>query len=342
MKYKILIRTAGGKSKGKELGLGHIFRMINLAKELSTHKIFFLVEDFGGASQIIHDNGFKNVFPIKKNINPNSDFKKTFDFILKNKIDLIIFDKYKIDKTYVKKFKNFVKTTVISDLKNNSFESDIVVNGFVGYKNKSIKSNSTIRLLGPSYQILDKRFQFFKKNKFSKTKKFKKLLITVGGFDENKIIELILNSMINYIENFKITIILGPLTTKNKKIQKFEKMFPNNLRIISSTNNMKNEISTCDFGICSGGLTSYEFATLQKPFAIICQNQHQVLTAKKWEGLRLAMNLGMPSSKTISKIDLLMNKLISNTIELETKLPSYLDGKGGMRVAKKINSLLNC
>ena len=316
--------------------------MINLAKELSPHKIFFLVEDFGGARQIINDNGFKNVFSIKKNIDPNFDFEKTFDLILKNKIDLIIFDKYKINKTYVKKFKNFVKTTVISDLKNNAFKTDLVVNGFIGYKNKSLKNNSTTYLLGPSYQILDKRFQFFKRNKFTKNKKFKKLLITVGGFDENKIIELILKSIINYIESFKITIILGPITTKNKTIQKFEKMFPYNLRILSSTNNMKNEISACDFGICGGGLTSYEFATLKKPFAIICQNKHQVLTAKKWEEFRLCMNLGMPSSKTVSKIDFLMNKLISNTIKLETKFPSYLDGKGGMRVAKKINTLLDC
>jgi len=341
LKHKILIRTAGGKSKGKELGLGHIFRTINLAKELTSHKIFFLVEDYGGVKEIFYKNGFKNIFFLNLNIDPNSDFKKTSDFILKNEIDLVVFDKYKINKTYVKKIKNIVKTTVISDLENNIFRTDLLVNGFIGYENQSITKNNTTYLMGPSYQILDKRFQFFKKNKINRNKKFNKLLITVGGFDENKIIPLILKSILNYIENFNITIILGPSTSNNKIIQKFERNFPNNLKVISSTDNMKKEISNCDFGICGGGLTSYEFATMKKPFAIICQSKHQLLTAKKWEELGLGINLGMPNTKISQKIDSMIQKLLSNTIKQKTKFPQYLDGKGALRVAKKINSLID-
>ena len=45
-KSKILIRTAGGSTKGKQLGMGHIFRSIHLAKELKSFQLIFLLEDF--------------------------------------------------------------------------------------------------------------------------------------------------------------------------------------------------------------------------------------------------------------------------------------------------------
>ena len=119
-----------------------------------------------------------------------------------------------------------------------------------------------------------------------------------------------------------------------------EKMYPNNIKLIPSTSNMKQIISSCDFGICSGGLTSYEFATLAKPFAIICQNSHQIVTAKKWEQLGIAYNLGNPNMRINSKIKTLMENLVSNNINLRIKSSKYLDGKGSLRVAKEISLLL--
>ena len=60
-RYSVLIRTAGGITSSKELGLGHIFRCINLAKKLKRHKIHFLVEDYGSVKEILNKNGFSNV-----------------------------------------------------------------------------------------------------------------------------------------------------------------------------------------------------------------------------------------------------------------------------------------
>ena len=42
---KIVFRTSGGRIPKRELGLGHIYRCINLSKELTSHKITFLIED---------------------------------------------------------------------------------------------------------------------------------------------------------------------------------------------------------------------------------------------------------------------------------------------------------
>ena len=100
---------------------------------------------------------------------------------------------------------------------------------------------------------------------------------------------------------------------------------------------MKKEISSARFGICAGGITTYEFATLHIPFAIVCQYKHQILTAKEWHKRKIAKNLGF-IQKDVKKMDVFLNQLMQNKIILN---PSTLvDGLGSKRVAKEILKLM--
>ena len=101
----ILIRTSGGRAPKKELGLGHIYRSVNLAHFLKPNQIFFLVEDFGGSKKIINDFGY-GVFLLPKNIDVSSDIQKTISFIKRKKIDMVIVDRYKIKNTYLNMYLN--------------------------------------------------------------------------------------------------------------------------------------------------------------------------------------------------------------------------------------------
>jgi len=50
---KILFRVSGGRAKNKEYGLGHIYHAMNLAPRLKSTEIFFLVEDYGKAIDLL-------------------------------------------------------------------------------------------------------------------------------------------------------------------------------------------------------------------------------------------------------------------------------------------------
>ena len=53
----------------------------------------------------------------------------------------------------------------ITDLKKFQYSADLVVNGFIGFKNKKITLNDgRLVCLGPKYQILNHRFSKIKKN----------------------------------------------------------------------------------------------------------------------------------------------------------------------------------
>ena len=52
-RMKILFRTSGGAAPKRDLGLGHIYRSINLALALKNNDIHFLIQDFGGVKKIL-------------------------------------------------------------------------------------------------------------------------------------------------------------------------------------------------------------------------------------------------------------------------------------------------
>ena len=328
---KILFRTSGGRIRKKELGLGHVFRCINLGYQLKSHQIQFLIEDYGSVSPLLHEHGFKKIFNLIPGISINDDIKKTVAHILKNKITILIVDKYGLTNLYVKTVKKIVRVVVISDLKNIEYDSDLVINGFIGFNNKIKTNKFKIKcLLGPKYQILNQ--QYAKKQHY---KKKYDLLITVGGFDANNLLEIILKKISKYEKKIKIKIILGHATKNKSIISKFVTK-SNEITIINKTNNMKKEISSTKFGICAGGITTYEFAALHIPFAIVCQYKHQIFTANEWHKRKIAKNLGF-IQKEPKKIDLFLNHLMQNKIILNHS--NLVDGLGSKRVAIEILNL---
>ena len=329
---KVLFRTSGGRIRKKELGLGHVFRCINLGYQLKPHRIQFLIEDYGSVSSVLQEHGFKKIFNLIPGLSINDDIKKTTTHILKNNISILIVDKYGLTNRYIQALKKIVHVVVISDLKNIEYDADLVIDGFIGFNNKITKNKfKTKCLLGPKYQILHQQY-----NKIQNYKKKYDLLITLGGFDANNLLEIILKKISKYEKKIKIKIILGHATKNKSIISKFVTK-SNEITIINKTNNMKKEISSTKFGICAGGITTYEFATLHIPFAIVCQYKHQIFTAKEWHKRKIAKNLGF-IQKDSKKIDVFLNQLLQNKIILNQS--NLVDGLGSQRVSKEILKMI--
>lgn len=329
-KQNILFRFSGGKAKGKELGLGHVYRCLNLAKCLKNHNLSFLIEDFGGVEKIIKQAGFTQIFKLPKNVDYALDIKKAIEIINQNNIDKVIVDKYKIKLNYLNKIKNHCKLIVISDLNRIDFPGDLVINGFIGLRDGVRKNRYGVQTLtGVKYQVINKKFKTIKKSK----KKFG-LVTTFGGFDEHGISNIVLKEIVRIKPNYKTKIILGPATKKIKKLSPLESKF---LTIVKKSNDMQKEIVSSKVGLCSGGITSYEFASQKIPFGIICQEKHQLITAKEWQKKKIAINLGLINSKTPQNFRKFLDNISSKKIFKSKK--RICDGKGAQRVSKKILAL---
>ena len=329
---KILFRVSGGKAPKKELGFGHAYRCIHLAQNFKKNKVFFLLEDYGGLKKLFLNHGFKKIYCVEKKTTLTDDLKKTLYIIHKEQIDIVIIDRFNPDLQYIKNLRKFVKVVVISDLNYIDFPADLVFNGFVGFGNKiHYNKFGTKCFLGPSYQILNNDF-----SKKQKIKKKYKLLVTFGGLDENKITSKFLDALEKNDPGFTIKIILG-LGASKINIQ--NKNFKSKITIVQETKNMFKEISSAEFGLCSGGITSYEFVSLGVPFAIISQVKHQVKTAKQWEKLGVAYNLGLVNKMTHKKIKHFLQLINSDPSLLCSKNSNIVDGLGGKRTMREIMTL---
>jgi len=333
---RVLIRTAGGRDSKNEVGLGHIIRCKNLASELKGAKIWVMVEDFGGIKGVLKKEEYEKIIFLKKNESLDLDLKKTKKCIETNKIDILIIDKYKLKNVYVRKLKNYSKVIVISDLKKINYQSDLVINGFIGFKNKVIKNKfGTKCFLGPHYQILNKNFS---RKKLLRKKQFN-LITSFGGVDTKNLTLLLLKALVpKYINQIRTKIIIGPSNINKNKIMQYKKY--KNISIIKNPKDMYKEISDSEVGICTGGLTSYEFAVLKIPFAIISDVNHQLLTAKEWKNKGYASNLEKISGKTFGRIENYLDDISKNKIK-RYGIQNFVDGKGVTRVAKEILRLMN-
>ena len=136
-----MFRISGGKAPKRELGLGHIFRCLSLAEQLKFNQLFFALEDFGGAQKIIRKEGHQNIFKLGKDIGVAADIRTTSRIIHKEKVDILIVDKYNVSQKYLKELIKHVKVVLVSDLKNIDFPGDLVINGFIGFENKIVKKH---------------------------------------------------------------------------------------------------------------------------------------------------------------------------------------------------------
>lgn len=333
-KLNILFRVSGGRAIGKELGMGHVYRCINLAKQLNVNSINFAIEDYGGVIPVLKNHNFKNIFQLKNKIPIEEDIKEVKKIIQKNNIHILIIDKYDSSvKKLSKELRKAITTIVISDLRKIDYDADLIVNGFIGFKNNIIRNRFNSKcLIGPKYQILSKNYQTYQKKK----KVGDIILATFGGFDENNISEIIYKEIMK-IPNMNGKIITGP-ATNNQKLKKVFSQKQKRVQIISHVKNLKNLIQNTKFGICSGGITTYEFAALNVPFAIICQYKHQKQTAREWAKLDLAINLGFPNKNLSKKLARLLVKLSNNRCP-KFNYKKIVDGLGTKRVVEEIMKL---
>jgi len=75
---------------------------------------------------------------------------------------------------------------------------------------------------------------------------------------------------------------------------------------------------------------------LSVPFGIICQERHQLSTAKEWEKLHIGYNLGLVNSRTGKKVEKFLRYIEKNEYAPKYKSQKMIDGLGCKRAANEI------
>ena len=254
----ILFKVIGNNS----LGMGHVFRAMSLASELSTnYNIVFQtdLESFSFVEKIVTEY---KIF---------TDGDKTI--LKKHKIVLVVFDILNTCKNDIYFFKKQgIKVITFEDFGTGTQVSDMTINDL--YDTAQFKSNNVF--WGHDYYFLREEFDNVKVNKFNK--KINSILLLFGGADPNNLTSITLKTIIEICKkyNINIQIVVGSAYLHLDELLKLLSIIKyDNIQFTNSTNVVSSIMKQVDIAISSNGRTVYELAHMNIPSIIISANERE-------------------------------------------------------------------
>ena len=312
----------------KNIGLGHIKRLIELKNRLKHNKFFWLI---GGDIKIIKDLFKKNNFIFVKNEN------QALKFIKKNNIKKVIIDishninliNNKISKIQNKYLENNIKL-ISFDHPYQKIISHISIIPYF-FDKKKIKKNKNSKLfLGPDFflhNIVENR---------SYTKNIKNILIVVSGTDPKNIGFKIYNMIKDLNYNFKV--ILGENYENIKKNNLNKKV--KNLILLKRSKNINKEFSWSDIVICGEGHIKYEAIFANKPLIIAHQFNYKDILINEFLKLNICLSIGKFTIQRKKNIKLKNKKYITNKKKITIHRNNTKKLFNKLKMSKKIELMI--
>lgn len=263
-KKTILIRLDGYVT----IGMGHIYRGLQLANMLFEHKIIFVIsykselaekkiKDLGYTYIVIHDN------------------MEILEIIKDTHADIVINDILNTDVAYMKQLSvSHVRVVNLEDLGDGAVYADAVINDL--YEPQNELSNF---YWGSKFYCL--REEYFNAKRNPETNTFiREILVSLGGTDPSHLTEKVVEACLGLpaTASCNITLILGAGNSSYEKIMDLIKSVPKHIsfNVLRDVSSLSFFMEKADLAISSQGRTMYELAYMTVPTIIMAQNPREL------------------------------------------------------------------
>ena len=332
---KILIRTSGNS----KIGLGHLFRMKNLANSFPRKKIIFLLDYKSKIIKKILKE--KCIFLYKKNEkfkSQKNDAQKVKKIIKNIRTDMIIIDDYRFDINWEKCFYGDIKLAVFDDNNKKKHKCDFLIDskwaGDSTYERyKYLVNKNAIKLLGPKYAIIKKDIR----NKHINKKCFN-LLFYIGGAGDFKKYKQFLIGLASRAQRFKklnLIIIKGPYSKNNFYLNSELENF-SNIEIVEESLNINNILNKIDLYLGVASSIIYELNNKNIPSILFSVNENQKNSIHSFNDLGFHFLINRDDIFNQSKkVNVLIECFIKNISRIKklNKNKLQIDKKGAKRIS---------
>ncbi len=333
----ILIYTYGNH----EMGMGHIYRMLNLASLLKKrgHNLLFFIPSWNEGIRKITEYNWKILKIPMGSFEQESIYKQLLDNYT---FGCIIADALDISKNIIKLFKEKTKLLVTLDnIGDGRFLSDILIN--ILYKREPRLKKPKIEVNSFDYLILNENFKNFNLKEKNIKKNIKKILITQGGSDSHGIIPKIIDNLKNLPKELEYNILVGPAFKHYKDLELSIKRSQLKINIIKDTDKPWELFYNMDLAISGGGITLFELLCVGVPCIALTQEYKELETTKEINKLGLVQNLGLYENLKGNELKNSIIQLKDNynkRIKMSEKSKKLIDGCGCERIANLIENSL--
>tara|TARA_B100000795_G_scaffold148930_1_gene111552 strand:- start:14484 stop:16106 length:1623 start_codon:yes stop_codon:yes gene_type:complete len=256
---RIILRIIGNKIDG----MGHIYRGLTLAHEISDHEVIFVTDNKQeDAINVIQKSNYRiEIFKTTMIVNGILDLKPNLlinDILSTSKQDVLPF----IDQG--------IRVINFEDLGEGAALANLTINELFDYP----QIDGANILWGHSYFLLRDEFIGAHVNKFNK--KVKKILLTFGGTDQNNLVSKTYSALkgICSEKSIFIKIVTGPGFTGYEHIKNLIKG-NNMVSLTRATGVISSYMEDSQIAISSNGRTVYELAHMRIPSIIIAHHERE-------------------------------------------------------------------
>ena len=334
-----LIRCDGGS----RFGIGHIKRMIALARALRDREgigSIFAVNGTADATAPIISAGFQCELLDEA----SDDAERVHELIQTHTPDLLICDMREgLNARELCEITASVPVTaVIDDASNRRLAADVAYYPPVPQA-VALEWHGTIclprigwewSLLGTNVKALPARAQSPRPT----------LLVTMGGSDPANLTLRAARALANLKPQFRARFVIGPATAGADRLARRTEIPAPNFEIVTGVTDLAGEIASCDAALCAFGVTAYELAAHGVPAIYLCLTDDHALSASAFEQAGMGLSLGVHNRIEDSDIASAVLALLSDAgrrKEMRTAGLTTLDGLGAQRIAADLKGMLD-
>lgn len=346
-----------------EMGSGHVMRCLTLAKVLKQKGVevgFICREHEGNLNERIEQQGFL-VYRLRLAMNLNEgtnlsgreklygtkwlgatqeeDAKHCKPILEGVKPDWLIVDHYAIDHIWQNLLKkSYKKLMVIDDLADRKHQCNLLLDQTYGRKLEdyiAFVPQSCHLILGSQYALLRPEFAEWREYSLKRrvTPKLRKLLITMGGVDNNNMTGKIMSVLktCDLPEGIELTVVMGELAPHSNAIKKQAKAMPYKTDVKINVDNMAELMANSDLAIAAAGATTWERCCLGLPSIQIVIADNQKVIAELINKAEVALCI---EKQQVAQLRSQMTEVTKQFKHLIENSANVSDGMGALRVSK--------
>lgn len=299
------------------IGMGHLMRCSTLANGW--------VKAGGGATIATVDSrkfaelkscvDAVNILEISAQHPDPSDLYLTNNLIQQLRPTWTVVDGYHFDSAYQTSVHAISKRLMLIDdcADLDGYRADLVLNQNIDSHQLTYPKNTVERfLLGPSYSLIDERYEPWRNKPRTAPQFVENILVTIGGGDPDNQTNKVIDALARIVTPpINVSVIVGPF---NPHAQSLERVITQNSRFrsLKKVKNMAELMSYSDLAVSGGGSTCWELAFMGVPTCVIVTAENQRRIAMGLDREEFAKNLGQSEDVTVEAIAKSVTKLMSN------------------------------
>lgn len=256
---KIVFRVIGDV----HVGMGHLYRSLSLAHEISDHEIMFVCDENShiAVNKLAGYDYWQETYPKDKII----------DSIIALRPDILINDILSTSREDIERYKKAgMKVVNFEDIGTGAVVSDLTINEL--YEEPLFPGKNI--LWGKNYFFMRDEFHDAKARSFQE--KVSSVLLTFGGTDQHNLSSKVYHVIKNYCQTscIKIYIVTGPGYAHWESLSA-ETKNDDNVFITRGIGVISHIMEEADLAISSNGRTLYELAHMNIPGLVISQHERE-------------------------------------------------------------------